>query len=289
MEHDVIQEEIDQMQRLVTFVLEFAIEYGFQIVGAMIILIIGLVIAKYFGKLIAQLCQRWKLDITITQFLSACVQAVITVFVVIMALSKFGISMTPFVAAIGGMVFGGSLALQGVLANYAAGLFIIFTRPFVVGNTLKVRGEHGQVEEIKLAVTVLVDENQERISIPNQYIVGEIYHNSYEFRMAEAFISIGLNNDAELAIQAIKAALEPIPQIARQPAMQIGIQEFGEYSIRLGLRYWIPTKQYFNSVCEVNMAIHKALKAANIAFPIPQNNMRLLSQPSDHPLQPKTD
>jgi small conductance mechanosensitive channel len=97
-------------------------------------------------------------------------------------MGKFGISIAPFIAALGALAFGASFALQGPLSNYGAGLMIIIARPFVVGDTITVKNVSGIVEEVTLATTILTTEDGEKITIPNKHIVGEILNNSFANR-----------------------------------------------------------------------------------------------------------
>jgi small conductance mechanosensitive channel len=101
--------------------------------------------------------EKKRMDITLSKFLVGIVKIVILAFAAIIALGKFGITISPFLAAIGAVAFGGTLALQGTLANYGAGLSIILSRPFVVGNTITVAGASGVVEEVRVFSSRLVD------------------------------------------------------------------------------------------------------------------------------------
>ena len=119
---------------------------------------------------------------------------------VVISLDKFGVSITPFVAALGAFTLGAGLAVQGVVGNYGAGLSIIFSQPFVVGNTLTVQGVSGVVEKITLPYTVLATEDGEKITIPNKEIIGQILENSFEHKLVETVVSLKVDVDVEQAI-----------------------------------------------------------------------------------------
>ena len=131
-----MSEELETLQKLYNIVVEFLVTYSFQIVGAIIILVIGFKLAGWLGQIVINFCEKHDLDITLSQFLGNVVKVLVLTFVIIIAIGKFGISIAPFIAALGALAFGSSFALQGPLSNYGAGLSIILTRPFLVGNTI---------------------------------------------------------------------------------------------------------------------------------------------------------
>src|SRR3989344_8140051 len=143
------------IQKTIDTAIDFLVNYSFQVIGAILILIIGAVAARWTGGIILGVCQRRKLDITLSQFFASTGRIIVLMFAFIVALGKFGITIAPFIAVIGATAFGITYAVQGPLSNYGAGLAIIITRPFVVGNTIEVKGVHGIVEEIGLGATRL--------------------------------------------------------------------------------------------------------------------------------------
>ncbi|MCK4347497.1 MAG: mechanosensitive ion channel, partial [Thermoplasmatales archaeon] len=175
-----MQEEMETLQNLTNIVIEFIVTYSFQILGAIIILFVGIIVARWVSRLVMRLCEKNNMDVVLTKFLGNAVKITVIVFVLIIALGKFGISIAPFIAALGALAFGASFALQGPLSNYGAGLMIIMTRPFTIGNTITIKEFSGVVEDITLSYTTLSTEDGERITIPNKHIVGEVLKNSFE-------------------------------------------------------------------------------------------------------------
>jgi small conductance mechanosensitive channel len=269
--------EFADVEKYKDLIVEYGVKYGFQVIYAIIILIIGLIIARWLGNMIARVCESRKLDVTLSRFLGNVVRLTVLAFVLIIVLGKFGIAMTPFVAALGAIAFGSSLALAGLLSNYGAGLSIIITRPFVVGDTIRIQSVSGVVEEVGLAATRLSTEDGEQITIPNKHIVGEILINSFENKVVETSIGISYDDDAQKAIDTIQKALQGIPAIVAEPAPQIGIEEFADSSVNIGMRYWVPTKQYFQTLYQTNQAVYIALQQAGITIPFPQRDIHMLS------------
>lgn len=273
----VFGQEIETVQKIIDVTAEFLIKYSFQIVGALIILIIGLKLSGWLSRLVLRLCEKRDIDVTLARFFASSTKLMVMTFVVIIAIGKFGISIAPFIAALGALAFGGSFAIQGPLSNYGAGLTLILTRPFVVGNTVSVRGVSGVVDEIRLAATILTTEDGEELTIPNKHIVGEILVNSFANKIVEATVGISYQDDPERAVAVLHRALEQFEEVSRDPAPQIGIEAFADSSINIGLRYWVPTQKYYGLMYRVNLAIHKALGEAGITIPYPQRDVRLVA------------
>ena len=271
--------EIALIQNLYRVASEFVVNYSFQIIGALIILLIGLKVANWFAALVIRFGTKKNLDITLTKFIAGVVKTIAVIFVVIIALGKFGISIAPFIAAIGALAFGGSLAIQGPLSNYGAGIAIILSRQFVVGDTITVQKVNGLVEDIHLAATVLTNEDGEKITIPNKHIVGEIFTNSFANRIVETTVGISYQDDPQKAVSIIQQVLANDKDVTAQPPPQVGINEFADSAISIGLRYWVPTIRFFETKFRVNMATFAALKENNITIPFPQRDVHLVNKP----------
>lgn len=275
-----MQESISTLQKIIDKVIEFAVNYSFQVLGAIVVLIIGVLIANWTSKFLLNLLQKKNLDITLSKFITGVVRIIILGFAILIALGKFGITIAPFVAALGALTFGASFAIQGPLSNYGAGLSIILSRPFIVGDTITVADQSGVVTEVKLACTVLTNEDGIRITIPNKHIVGEILHNSKHNRIVEAVIGISYSDDPEKAIRVIAETLDKFQEIVKTPKPQVGIQEFADSSVNIGYRYWIPTVKYYQNLYAVNLAVFKAVQKSGLTIPFPQRDVHLI-QPSN--------
>jgi small conductance mechanosensitive channel len=279
-----MKENMEAIQTLVNVVAEFLVKYGFQVIGAIIILCVGIVVARKLSGLIVKVCEKHDLDKTLSIFFGNVTKILVLIFVAVVTLGKFGISIAPFVAAIGAAALGASFAIQGPLSNYGAGLAIIITRPFVVGDTLAVKDVSGLVSQITLAYTFLTNEDEERITVPNNQIMGQVLRNSFNNKVVEATIGIAYHDDPEQAIRIIMETLKQFSQITSEPPPQVGIQAFGDSSINLGLRYWVPTKRYFQTAYAVNLSVYRALKTANITIPFPQRDVHLSPPSAAHDL-----
>lgn len=273
-----MEQGVSTIQKFINTAIEFLTNYSFQVIGALLVLVIGHFVGAWVQRIVLQLCEKKKIDITLSKLLASFAKILVFIFALIIALGKFGITIAPFVAAIGAASFGVSMAIQGPLSNYGAGLSIILGRPFVVGDTIQVCGQTGIVKEVTLSSTILTDEDGVKITIPNKHIVGEIIHNSFQYKIVENQVGIRYEDDPAKAIQVIQKVLASFSEVAKEPRAQVGLQEFGDSSINIGCRYWISTEKYFQTLCAINLAIHRALAAAKISMPYPQQDIHLISQ-----------
>ena len=271
-----MEQELQTLQKIIDTASEFIVNYGFQLLGAVIILIVGWLVARWTGKVVYKVCEKARLDITLSKFFTSMAKLIVLCFVFIIALGKFGLSIAPFIAALGAIAFGTTLAFQGPLSNYGAGLTIIFTRPFVVGDTIRVLGVIGIVEEIRLAYTQLSTEDGELITIPNKHIVGEVIHNSFKNLLVEASIGISYESDPDRAIELIKNVLEHNDAVSEKLEPQVGIQNFADSAIEIVYRYWVPTKNYYQVQHQINRDVFNSFRSENIIIPFPQQDVRIV-------------
>lgn len=275
-----MDKELEQLQGISDKIMQYLIDNGMQILVTLIVLIIGYVIAKKLGKAVEGLMINKNVDVTLSRFVGNSAHLVILVFVIMMVLSRLGISVTPLIAIVGALSLGAGLALQGMLANYAAGFTIIITRPFVVGDTLSVQGQTGLVECVHLAYTILLDEDDVRIQIPNRLVVGEIMHNSKEEKLVELTVGVAYKSDPHQVIAIVEEALKGIEGINTARGPIIGIDEFADSSINIGVRFLAPTYKYFEFKYAANLAIYDAFKQQGIQIPFPQREVSLINNQS---------
>ncbi|MGS0691321.1 mechanosensitive ion channel family protein [Shewanella sp. 30m-9] len=270
-----LDQEIAQLQNAYSAITEFLVQYSFSILGAIIIFLIGIWIAAKTANLVTRIFEKHDIDITLSNFASNFVRILVIAMVGIIALGKLGISVTPMVAAIGAASLGAGLALQGMLSNYAAGITIIVTRPFIVGNTIEIKGVGGLVKDIHLGMTVLTNEEGEEINIPNKHIVGEILHNSFANKLVETKFNISYQSDPEQVIALLAKVLSDSSKVYQGDKAQIGVNDFNSIGIEIGIRYWVPTQSYYQNKYQTNAALFKALKQANIEIPCPVRQIHI--------------
>jgi len=275
---ELLKDEIDQMTKFYDMIITFFANYSFQLVGAFIIFLIGYWLAGKVGRWVLRLCEKHQLDITLSRFIANTCKMLIVVMITIIALGKLGISVTPFIAAIGAVSLGAGLALQGLLANYAAGFNIIITRPFVVGDTITVQGVKGVVEEVLLAYTILRDEDSVKIMIPNKHIVGEVLHNSNNDTLLELSVGIAYQENPLEVIKLLEHTLVDLDFVSKTRKPQLGIDEFADSAINIAIRLWTPTANFYEAKYRAYKEIYLALNKADINIPFPQRDVHLITQ-----------
>ena len=274
----MIDQELQQLDAFKNKLIAWLAESGFALLVAILIIALGIWLSKSLAKLILRLCDKRGIDITLARFLAGFAKVIIIAFATIMALSKLNIEITPFIALLGASAFGLSLAVQGPVSNYGAGIVLIITRPFKVGDTLTINGLTGQIDCVNLGNTQLLNEDEERITIPNRNVLGEIFTNSYDYSIVEAVVGIDYGADPEVAIECIAAAIQTVEGTAPERMPDVGIEDFGDSSINIGYRVWIPTNRYHRTRYAVNMAVFRALEAAKITIPFPQRDVHLIQK-----------
>jgi small conductance mechanosensitive channel len=266
------------VQQFYNQAIEFLANYSFQIIGALIIVVIGWFLSKYIFNLLLKFFNKHDFDVTLGRFAANGVRGLIFGAMIIVAIGKLGISIAPFIAAVGAVFLTAGLAIQGSVANFAAGISLIISRPFKIGDTILVNKIYGEVEEIKLAYTTLRTEDEELITVPNKNMIGEVLINSFKYRIVEANVGISYDDDIEKAIEIIRNVIDNFENVSKENKSIIGIEKFGDNAVEIGMRYWIPTRSFFKVQYAVNLAVYKALVEAKLTIPYPQREVRIYEQ-----------
>jgi len=273
-----MNKELEQVSQFYNTIVEFITNYSFQIIGAIIIFTIGIIASKYIHKYVLKLLLKTSIDETIGGFIASFIRFTIVAMMAIMALGKLGISIGPFVAALGAFSLTAGLALQGSVSNFAAGIVLIATKPFKIGDTIRIHDIYGEVQEIKLAYSVLINEENEQITVPNKYMIGDVLINSFSYRAVEGLIGIAYDSDVELSIKQIKKVLTGSTDVSNENEAIVGIESFGDSAINISYRYWVPTNSFFKVQYEINLAVLNALNKENIVIPFPQREISITNK-----------
>lgn len=270
-----VQEQLGQASEIYDLVVTFLVNYSFQILGAILILVVGIFIAGKISNWLFAFCQSKNLDITLSRFIASVVKLLFILMIGIIALGNIGISVTPFVAAIGALSLGAGLALQGLLSNYGAGLNIIVTRPFVVGDTIHVQGVTGVVSEVSLATTILIDEDDVRITIPNKHIVGEIIHNSGSVSLVEIDFKVAPDADIPQLLETALATVHATEGLDSETSALFGVNKLSGEGLEISGRVWVPTKKYFHYKYAILKGLHRQLQETGVPLVVPVQEVRL--------------
>src|SRR5664280_1309437 len=192
------------MEQWKTTIISYLTLYGFQVLGALVILAIGWLVARWTGRLTQRWLEKQQLEPPIRTLIVRVVYLLVMALAVVLALDKFGVQIAPLIAGIGVAGVGIGLALQGVLGNLMAGLTIIFTKPYRIGEYINIVGEYGQVTAIELFSTTLIHPDRSRVIIPNRKIVGEILHNYGALRQLDLKVGVAYGTDLSKAFATVR-------------------------------------------------------------------------------------
>jgi small conductance mechanosensitive channel len=258
-------------------VVDLAIRYGFQVLGALVILLVGVVVARWLGRLTARWLERQRLEPPARALAARAVRIVIVLFALVLALDKFGFQVAPLVAGIGVAGLGVGFALQGVLSNVVAGLTIIFTKPYRLGEWVRVVGVDGQVDAIELFSTTLVHPDRSRVVIPNRKIVGEILHNFGTVRQLSLTVPVSPATDLGRAFALVREVLAAAPQVLRDPEPLVGVRAVRDPAVAIGIGAWVAVSDYVAARAEVYRAVVERFRAEGIELARPERRVRLLA------------
>ena len=220
-------------------VVDLAIRYGFQVLGALVILAVGLILGRWLGRLTDKQLHARALEPPLRILIVRAVRALVMLFAVVVALDKFGFQIAPLVAGIGVAGLGVGIALQGVLGNAVAGLSIIFTKPFRVGEYIEIAGVRGDVATIALFSTTLLHADRSRVIIPNRKLVGEILHNFGTMRQLHLTVTVPLGTDVGSALTAATDVVTRNERVLKDPAAVVSIAQITDTGVRIGVNPWV--------------------------------------------------
>ena len=250
-------------------VTQYAVQYSMQAVVAIGIFAAGVMASRWAGNLAQQSLERQTLDPPVRMLLVRIVKIVVVLFTAVIALDALGVPIAPLVAGIGVAGVGIGLALQGVLSNVMAGLSIIFTKPYKVGEHISLLGVHGDVVMIDLFSTTLIHPDRSRVIIPNRKIVGEVLHNFGTIRQIHLTVDVVYKTDLNQALGIIQEIIAGHPNILKDPAPCIGVSNLGHPAVTIAIEPWTAVTHYGAAQGEINKAILERLRAAHIEFPVP--------------------
>ena len=266
-------ETLDHVQRVI---IDLAIQFGPKLLVAIAIIIAGIYVGRWTGRIIDGGLQKFNLDPPVRQLLVRIVRIFVLALFAIMALQNLGVELLPLIAGLGVAGAGVALAMQGVLSNIVAGLTIIFTKPYRVGEYISIVGEEGQVENISLFTTVLSHPDQSQVVIPNRKIVGEILHNYGNIRQLDILVGVAYDTDLDQALAVVNEVLQSNPSTLKDPPPVIAVSVLAPSSISIAVKPWVGVPDYIQAKGEIYKAIVEAFRSSNIVIPVPQHEVRML-------------
>jgi small conductance mechanosensitive channel len=275
----VIPTSTDQFGRLWMQIQDVVAVWGLKVVAALAIFIIGRWIAKLLRRGIRRMLERAAVDPIITGFITSIVYIALLVFVVIAALGQLGIQTTSFIAILGAAGLAVGLALQGSLANFAAGFLMIIFRPFKVGDFIEGAGVAGVVREIQIFTTTLRTPDNKTIIIPNAKLSGDNIVNFSAEATRRVDMTVGVSYEADLS--RVRTVLNDIigkdARILSDPPPQVAVAELADSSVNFIVRVWTKTEDYWGVRFDATETIKNRFDAEGIGIPFPQRDIHIVS------------
>ena len=256
---------------------DLVIRYGFQVLGALVILGVGAMIAGWLGRVADRRLQARAMEPPLRMLAVRVLRMVVMLFAVVVALDKFGFQIAPLVAGIGGVGLGIGIALQGVIGNLVAGLSIILTKPFRVGEFIQVVGVQGEVSAIELFSTTLRHSDRSRIVIPNGKLVGEILHNFGTMRQLNLSVTVPHGTDISAALATLDDIVRRNPRVLKEPSPEIGVGQVLDGGVKLAIAPWVQVLDVGPADSELYLALLEQFATRSIPLGTAPTDVRLLN------------
>ncbi|HET6527544.1 MAG TPA: mechanosensitive ion channel domain-containing protein [Balneolaceae bacterium] len=272
---------MDQFNSIKERVLPYLIDYGIEVISAVIILIVGLVLAKWVAQWARNYMERSpRFDATLTPLFVKVIKMLIIAFTLLAVLSKFGVQTASIIAVLGTIGLAVGLALQGTLSNVASGVMLIALRPIRVGDAVEVGGTTGVVDEIGLFVTHMHTFDNIAIIMPNSEVWGNKIENlsRNNTRRVDMQFGIGYDDNIDKAIKIIKAILDADERVLAEPETLIAVNTLGDNAVNIIVRPWTATDDVWPLHYDVTKAVKERFDEEGISFPFPQRDIHVFRE-----------
>lgn len=254
--------------------------WGLKLLFAIIILVVGAWIAKMIKSMVDRVLAKRSLDPIVVNFLSNLAYVVLMVVVVLAALGKLGIQTASFVAILGAAGLAIGLALQGSLANFAAGFLLVIFRPFKKGDYIEAGGTAGIVEEIQVFTTILNTPDNRRVIVPNAKVMGDNITNysAMATRRMDLVFGVSYAEDVAKVKAVLKRIAEEDTRVLKDPAPAILLSELGDSSVNFTMRIWVKGSDYWPVTFETREKVKITFDKEGITIPFPQRDVHLFNE-----------
>src|SRR5579863_9063675 len=234
-----MNEHVENFSHATDTLIDLAIRFGPRLLTALVILAVGFAVSRWVSRWMASALARRDLEPPIRVLITRLVAAACFGLFAIMALQNLGVELLPLIAVLGVAGAGLALATQGVLSNIVAGLSIIFSKPFRVGEYIAIAGVEGVVHGITLFSTTLTHVDHSRVVVPNRKIVGEILHNYGRIRQLEVSVGVAYDTDLPCALGLIEEVLQASARVLKDPRAVVQPVQLGDSSVGIAVRPWV--------------------------------------------------
>jgi small conductance mechanosensitive channel len=254
--------------------------FGLKVLAALVILVVGLWIAKKIKGLVSKILTKKGVDSTLIGFSTSLLYGAIVVFVVIAAIGKLGVETTSFAAVVAAAGLAIGLALQGSLSNFASGVLLIIFKPFKAGDYIKAGGEAGTVVEVSLLTTELKTPDNVKVILPNSSVFdGSITNvSAHDTRRIDMTVGVGYGDDLNKAKQIIEDLLAADERVLKDPAPQVAVANLGDSSVDFVVRPWVNAADYWAVKFDFTKAVKEKFDAEGVSIPFPQRDIHVFQE-----------
>lgn len=265
-------EQLINVDKYVDKAINLGMEFGPKLLGAIVVLIIGLWITNIISKSIGKVFEKRKIDPTLTPFLKGLINTLLKALVIISAMGMIGIQMTSFIAILGAAGLAVGLALSGTLQNFAGGVILLIFKPFKAGDFVETQGYKGVIKEISIFTTIMNSVDKKLIIIPNGPLSTSslINYSAEPERRVDWTFGIAYGNDMENFKKAINDFIKEDDRILKDPAHFIGLSELGDSSVNFTVRAWVNSADYWGVFFDMNEKVYKRFGDYKLNIPFPQ-------------------
>ena len=252
-------------------------ELGLQILGAIVILLVGRFIAGTMRKGVKKVMLGRDVDPSLTGFIGSLIYFAIMAFTIIAVVGRFGVQTASFVAILGAAGFAVGMAMQGTLGNFSSGVMLLLFRPFKAGDFIEAAGIKGSVVEIAIFSTTLKTPDNVRITVPNGALFGDIIknYNGYDTRRVDMVMGIGYGSDHNKAMEILADLAKNDSRVLGDPETLIAVSELADSSVNILFRPWVKSADYWTLYFDMHKAVKEAFDEAGIEIPFPQTVVHL--------------
>ncbi|MFG6179110.1 mechanosensitive ion channel family protein [Halomonas sp. THAF12] len=268
-------------QWITDFVQMQGASFVINLVAALAIFVIGRWVVKLLHGFAIKAMQRGRLDPLLVKFLGNILFALMMVFVVLAAISQIGIQTTSLIAVLGAAGLAVGLALQGSLANFAAGVLVIIFRPYKIGDYVEGGGVSGTIDDVQIFTTELRTPDNRKIIVPNgQMMSGAITnYSSHDTRRVDLVVGVGYDDDIDTVRRVLESVVADDPRVLADPAPNIRMSAMGDSSVNWIVRPWVQAADYWDVFWEMTEEIKRRFDAEGISIPFPQRDVHVYHHP----------
>ncbi len=268
------------MEKYITQLTHLFVAYAPRVLGAIVVLVIGLFLIKIIKKSLRKLFEKRKMEPSLSSFLISLIDILLQALLWISILSMVGIAMTSFIAILGAAGLAIGMALTGTLQNFAGGVMILLFRPFRVGDYIESQGIAGVVKEIQIFNTIIKTPDNKTIIVPNANLSNTITTNysTEPLRRVDISVGIGYGEDIARAEAVLGDIFKQNEKILKDPAPFIGVAELADSSVNLAIRVWTKSADYWDVFFWLNRTIYEEFTRQGISIPYPQLDVHLTKE-----------